>query len=106
MSCDHIYVILVKHGEIAPETIGDHETCTERNQMAPLAQNVINDALSLPPVDRASLIEELLASFDRRARTSIDAGWAKEAELRIEAFEAGETSAITLDESRERINRR
>lgn len=74
--------------------------------MAPLAQNMINDALSLPPVDRASLIEELLASFDRQARSAIDAVWANEAEQRIDAFDAGETSAITLEESRERINRR
>ena len=79
---------------------------TERNDMTPLAQNMINDALSLPPVDRASLIEELLASFDRQARSAIDAAWANEAEQRIDAFDAGKTTAITLDESRERINRR
>jgi putative addiction module component (TIGR02574 family) len=66
----------------------------------------MNDALSLPPVDRASLIEELLASFDRQARAAIDAAWANEAEQRINALDAGETTAITLDESRGRINRR
>lgn len=74
--------------------------------MALFAQNVINDALSLPPVDRASLIEELLASFDRQARSAIDAVWANEAERRIDAFDAGEATSITLEESRKRINRR
>ena len=87
--------------------VGDHNImyCKEYI-MALFAQNVINDALSLPPVDRASLIEELLASFDRQARSAIDAVWANEAERRIDAFDAGEATSITLEESRKRINRR
>lgn len=74
--------------------------------MSPLAQTIINDALTLPPVERAGLIEELLASFDRKTRETIDSFWAKEAENRIDACERGDLNTITVEESRERINRR
>jgi putative addiction module component (TIGR02574 family) len=74
--------------------------------MAPDAQIVLNEALMLPPVERAALIEELLASFDRKSRESIDAFWAQEAERRVDASEHGKLLSITVTESRERINRR
>ena len=74
--------------------------------MTPLAQSLAHDVLSLPPLDRASLIEELLASFDRQSRVVIDTAWAGEAERRIEAYDAGATSSISRAESRDRINRR
>jgi putative addiction module component (TIGR02574 family) len=35
-----------------------------------------------------------------------DRAWAIEAERRIDNFDAGETTAISLEESRARINRR
>jgi putative addiction module component (TIGR02574 family) len=67
-------------------------------------QAILDQALALPPVDRASLIEELLASFDANARKLIDAAWAKESEDRIDAYEAGQLSASPLDQVIERIN--
>lgn len=72
--------------------------------MTNLARTVMDEALSLPPLERAGLIEELLASFDRYSRAAVDRTWAIEAERRIDAFDAGETTAISLDESRARIN--
>lgn len=74
--------------------------------MATLARTLTNEALALPPLERAGLIEELLSSFDRESRASVDRVWAIEAERRIDAFDAGETTAISLSESRSRINRR
>ncbi len=61
-------------------------------------RQVLADALTLPPVDRAELIEELFFSFDVVDRKALDALWAKEAEDRIEAFQRGEFSAIPADE--------
>lgn len=72
--------------------------------MTNLARTVMDEALSLPPLERAGLIEELLASFDRHSRAAIDMAWANEAERRIDDFDAGETTAISLEESRARIN--
>lgn len=65
--------------------------------------NTITDqALQLTPVQRAELIESLLASFDSR-RKSIDSKWAEEAERRIDAFDRGEVEAIPADEVFEQI---
>jgi len=72
--------------------------------MPSLVRTVMNEALALPPLERAGLIEELLASFDKHARTSVDEAWALEAERRIDSYDAGETVAVSLSESRERIN--
>jgi putative addiction module component (TIGR02574 family) len=72
--------------------------------MPSLARTVMNEALALPPLERAGLIEELLASFDKQSRNAVDSAWAIEAERRTEAYDAGETSAISLSESRARIN--
>lgn len=74
--------------------------------MAPHAHTVRNYALALPPVERAGLIEALLASFDAAAREAVDRLWAKEAESRVDAYEQGEMKGISLKESRERINKR
>lgn len=74
--------------------------------MSNLARTIIEEALALPPLDRAGLIERLLASFDQQSRTAIDTAWAVEAENRIDAFEAGRAEAISLSESRARINNR
>lgn len=73
-------------------------------QMTTLARTVMNEALSLPPLERAGLIEELLASFDKQSRDSVDRVWAIEAERRIDAYDADETTAISVSESRTRIN--
>lgn len=54
------------------------------------AQQILRDALNLSPVERAELVERILASFSFPERQTIDALWATEVEDRIDAFEAGE----------------
>ena len=72
--------------------------------MPSLARTVMNEALALPPLERAGLIEELLASFDKQSRDAVDRAWAIEAERRIDVYDVAETTTISLSESRERIN--
>jgi putative addiction module component (TIGR02574 family) len=66
--------------------------------MTPQGQQVLRDALDLPPIDRAELIEQILASFECPARQEIDAAWAQEAEARIDAYERGEIGAAPASE--------
>ena len=61
--------------------------------MSAEGKRVLEDALKLPPVERAELVEEILSSFDFPARHEVDAMWAKEAEDRIAAYERGETKS-------------
>jgi putative addiction module component (TIGR02574 family) len=58
------------------------------------AENILAEALELPPVERAELVENLLSSFEFKSRGTIDALWAQEAEDRVDAFERGEMTAI------------
>lgn len=55
---------------------------------------ILAEALKLPPVQRAELVENLLTSFEFQSRERIDALWAEEAEDRIDGFERGEMTAI------------
>lgn len=67
-------------------------------------KELLNEALTLPPIERAELIEELLASFDFPERERIDRLWAQEAEERIDAYERGEETSIPLESVFEKIN--
>ena len=58
------------------------------------AENILADALKLPPMARAELVENLLSSFEFQGRDAINALWAQEAENRIDAFERGEITSI------------
>ena len=57
-------------------------------------KQILTEALKLPPVERAELVENLLTSFEFRSRKKIDALWAKQVEDRIDAYERGEMAAI------------
>ncbi len=68
----------------------------------PDIHTVTNDALALAPVQRAELIESLLASFDEK-RVEIDTLWADEAERRVDAFDKGKVEVSAADEVFDRI---
>lgn len=55
---------------------------------------VLKEALSLPPAERAEIAERLMSSLDPPAQETIDALWAKEAEERLDAFDRGEIRAF------------
>jgi putative addiction module component (TIGR02574 family) len=73
--------------------------------MTSQSKKILADALALPPTERASLVEEIMSSFDSAARDGIDALWAREAEDRIDAYERGEMSSSSAQEVFERIDR-
>ena len=68
-------------------------------------QQVLEKAISLPPAERAELVEQILSSFDFPARNEIDALWATEAENRINAYDQGKIKATPASKVFERINR-
>jgi len=67
-------------------------------------QVILNEALKLPPVDKASIIDQLMASFDITERQRIDKAWAEEAERRIDAYDAGKISARPVEDVMRDIN--
>lgn len=60
------------------------------------AKEIIKDALSLKPIEKAELVDQVLSSLDK-SDGKIDELWAKEAESRIEAYEKGKLKAVSLD---------
>ena len=57
-------------------------------------RQVLAEALTLPPVERAELIELLHESFNPTNREHLDHLWAQEAEDRLDAYERGEIGVI------------
>ena len=70
------------------------------------SEKVLEEALSLTPIERAEIVEKLLSSFEFSDRTVVDELWAKEAESRIDAYERGEISAIPAKDVFEKIEQR
>ena len=74
--------------------------------MTTATQAILKQALSLDPVERAELIEELFHSFDKAPDRNIDALWADEAEARIDAYEAGQICADSAKAVFGRVNKK
>ena len=74
--------------------------------MTAQAKQVLREAVGLPPIERAELVEEILASFNFPSRADIDAAWAHEAEDRIEAYERGEVASLPASKVFEKIEKK
>lgn len=73
--------------------------------MTDRSKKILAEALELPPSERATLVEELLSSFDFPVRKEIDLLWSKEAEERIDAYERGELRAFPAEDVFRRLDR-
>lgn len=69
------------------------------------ASAVLKEALKLDAIQRAELIEALFRSFETGGAEANDAEWAREAESRIDAYQAGKLSASPADEALSRISK-
>jgi putative addiction module component (TIGR02574 family) len=61
------------------------------------AQQILKEALTLPLKDRATLVNDILASLDQPDEY-VDSLWRKEVEGRVAAYQAGKIRAIPLGE--------
>jgi len=66
--------------------------------MSKKGTQVLEEALSLPPSERAEVIDHLLASLDPSPDHRIDEVWGQEAEDRLDAFERGEIKTVSASE--------
>ena len=73
--------------------------------MTDQSRRILTEAMALPPMDRAELVDQLLASFDFPARAEIDAVWSTEAEHRLRAYEHGDMEALPGEAVFRRIQR-
>ena len=72
------------------------------------AEQVLNNALSLDPNDRAEIAASLIASLDTEKDDDVSAAWADEIRRRVESIDMGAVQLIPSDEvlrsMRKRLN--
>ncbi|MFZ5572503.1 MAG: addiction module protein [Thermodesulfobacteriota bacterium] len=73
--------------------------------MTARAEQVLAEALMLPPHERAQLAEQLFTSLDI-SDEEIERLWAEEAESRIDAYERGEIKTVSAEDVFNDIRRR
>lgn len=74
--------------------------------MAANFDDIIKDALSLPPGERAMLADHLLESLDWEKQKEIDVLWAAEAERRNQEIADGVVTLIPGEEVMNRLRAR
>ena len=71
--------------------------------MNELLERVAGEAMTLPPAQRAELVERLLETLEGPVDPGVEAAWAREAEERIRAYDAGEVGSTDGDEVLRRV---
>lgn len=74
--------------------------------MTDKSSQLLREAMSLPPDERAELADRILDTLQSSALRKIDEDWAAESENRIDAYERGEIRAISVEEVFERLRNR
>ena len=72
--------------------------------MSERTESVINEALSLPPVERAELIERLYDSMRSEREREIEQAWAQESERRIDELQNGKESTVSYDQMKRELS--
>jgi putative addiction module component (TIGR02574 family) len=62
--------------------------------MATLLEKVEQEALNLPPEQRAFLADRLLSSLSGEVLSDVDAAWVEEAERRYQEYKEGKRTPI------------
>lgn len=65
--------------------------------MSNTANTILDQALELSPLERADVAERLLFSLDS-PDSEMDNLWAKEADMRVEAYEKGNLEIVSAEE--------
>ncbi len=66
--------------------------------MTTRGEQLLEEALSLPPKERAEIAERILSSLDLATQQENDRLWAQEVESRVDAYERGDLKAVPADE--------
>ena len=65
--------------------------------MSTKTKEILNQALGLPPLEKAHLVDSLLSSLDKPDE-EIDSLWREEVEKRIEAYQSGKLPSVSLQQ--------
>ena len=65
--------------------------------MNPMTENILKEAMELPAIERAGLVDHLISSLDIPDKT-IDDIWHKEIGKRLSAYKSGEIETVSVEE--------
>lgn len=65
--------------------------------MKPKSQDVLKEALDLPPIERAALVDQLLTSLDKPDE-AVDDTWRKEIAARLRAYRSGAAATVSAED--------
>jgi putative addiction module component (TIGR02574 family) len=71
--------------------------------MSEKGQKVLEEALALPPEDRADLAATLIESLDEKEDEAVEEAWAREIQQRMREVESGAVKTVPWSEARKRI---
>ena len=74
--------------------------------MAETVESLAKEAIELPPDQRLTLAQRILASVEPNETPAIDAAWEAEILERIRRYDAGESKGISASEVFADLNRR
>jgi len=63
----------------------------------PKSQDLLKEALDLPPIERAALADRLLASLDKPDE-AVDEVWRKEIGARLRAYRSGTAATVSAED--------
>ena len=72
--------------------------------MSATSEQILRQALALPPEERAELLEQLVAIFQGPTDPVMDELWAAESHDRLDAYARGELEAIDVEKVLEQID--
>jgi len=71
--------------------------------MSTAIEQVLTQALQMPPQDRAMIAERLLASLDTEVDWEVEVAWQQEAQRRIEEIDRGEVVCLPWEQVMNRL---
>ncbi len=68
-----------------------------RHAMKPESEELLKEALELPPAERAALVDRLITSLDQPDE-AIDRVWRQEIAARLRAYRAGTAATVSAED--------
>ena len=65
--------------------------------MSPKSEDLLKEALELPPVERAAFVDRLLTSLDKPDET-VDRVWREEIAARLRAYRSGAAPTVSAED--------
>lgn len=65
--------------------------------MKPRSKEVLKEALDLPPIERAALVDQLLSSLDKPDE-AVDEVWRKEIDARLRVYRSGAAQTVSAED--------